>query len=67
MLRGFFVLFSGAIALDYATFGEGGGPIFLDDVNCIGSEIRLADCSHRGIGSHNCYHYEDAGVVCPGE
>ena len=58
--------FSGAIALRYATFGEGGGPIFLDNVFCMGNETRLADCQHQGLASHNCLHYEDAGVVCPG-
>jgi hypothetical protein len=24
----------------------------------------LLNCSHRGIGVHNCYHGEDAGVLC---
>ena len=47
-----------------AFFGQGSGPIHYDDVACTGSETRLADCSHRGIGAHNCGHYEDAGVVC---
>ena len=47
-----------------AYFGRGSGPIHYDDVACTGSETRLADCSHMGIGSHNCGHYEDAGVVC---
>ena len=51
-------------ALSFAAFGQGSGPIHYDDVFCTGSETRLADCSHSGIGSHNCGHYEDAGVVC---
>ncbi|XP_063960869.1 deleted in malignant brain tumors 1 protein-like isoform X4 [Lytechinus pictus] len=47
-----------------AQFGQGSGPIQLDDVTCSGNEETILDCSHRGIGEHNCGHSEDAGVVC---
>ena len=47
-----------------AYFGAGSGPIYYDDVACNGTEARLADCSHLGIGVHNCVHSEDAGLVC---
>ena len=57
--------YSGATsAPTQAFFGQGSGSIHYDDVACTGSETRLADCSHPGIGVHNCGHSEDAGVVC---
>uniref|UniRef100_A0A8C4IM38 SRCR domain-containing protein n=1 Tax=Dicentrarchus labrax TaxID=13489 RepID=A0A8C4IM38_DICLA len=43
------------------------GQIWLDDVDCSGSERSLTECWHRGFGTHNCGHSEDAGVVCSGE
>ena len=48
----------------FINFGPGAAPIFLDDVSCTGSEARLNDCPHNGIGIHNCDHDEDAGVIC---
>ncbi|XP_029113697.1 HHIP-like protein 1 [Scleropages formosus] len=48
-----------------AEFGEGTHlPIHLDDVQCLGTEDSLLECQHAGIGSHNCAHYEDSGVIC---
>uniref|UniRef100_A0ACB8EVV8 Uncharacterized protein n=1 Tax=Sphaerodactylus townsendi TaxID=933632 RepID=A0ACB8EVV8_9SAUR len=49
-----------------AHFGEGAGPILLDDVNCTGSEESLKDCKGQGPGEHNCNHGEDASVICSG-
>ena len=49
-------------ALQQAAFGEGTGPINLDDVLCTGSESWLLNCQH--LTNHNCGHHEDAGVRC---
>ena len=48
----------------YAAFGRGTGQIWLDDVQCVGDEIAISDCYHRGWNVHNCGHYSDVGVVC---
>ncbi|XP_041475695.1 uncharacterized protein LOC121424151 [Lytechinus variegatus] len=47
-----------------AHFGKGSGDIFLDEVQCNGTEIDLEHCDHDGIGVHNCAHNEDASVEC---
>uniref|UniRef100_A0A8D0HJC5 Soluble scavenger receptor cysteine-rich domain-containing protein SSC5D n=1 Tax=Sphenodon punctatus TaxID=8508 RepID=A0A8D0HJC5_SPHPU len=50
-----------------AHFGPGLDPIWLDDVNCTGTEATLGDCKGRAVGDHDCGHAEDASVVCSGK
>lgn len=60
----FWIQRTNARAYGSAHFGNGGGPILLDDLTCSGHETNLLDCDHRYIGHHNCGHSEDAGVSC---
>ncbi|XP_050804197.1 deleted in malignant brain tumors 1 protein-like [Gopherus flavomarginatus] len=47
-----------------AHYGQGSGVIWLDDVNCSGTETNLWTCPSRGWDQHSCGHHEDAGVLC---
>ena len=61
--------FVGVSASASYIFGSGASSqsIWLADVACNGSESRLIDCSHAGIGNENCDHSEDVGIICTGE
>ena len=56
---------SSVVPFQRAHFGQGSGNIFLDEVTCTGSELRLTDCPIDQ--SHDCTHAEDAGVRCGGK
>jgi len=45
-------------------YGPGEGVIWMDNVQCVGSETDLASCEHNGWGQHNCRHYEDVSISC---
>jgi len=50
-----------------AHFGPGTGPIWIDDVECVGTELNILMCPHNGIGIHNCLHSKDASAECLGK
>lgn len=45
-------------------FGPGTGPIQLDGFTCSGTESRLDQCANIIVGSNDCSHSEDVGVIC---
>jgi len=45
-------------------FGQGGGPILLDDLHCLGTENNILQCDAKAWGVNNCQHNEDVGVIC---
>ena len=55
-----------AEAFGRAYFGEGDGVIFIENVQCNGSESSIIDCPSSEVGIHDCSHSEDAGVRCEG-
>ena len=53
---------TGAVPLDDVPAGS--GNIWLDDVQCSGSESMLFECINIAFGVHKCVHAQDAGVTC---
>ena len=47
-----------------AYFGEGTGPIWLDNMRCSSAYDHILQCDRSDWGRHNCEHDEDAGVCC---
>ena len=50
----------------HAAFGHGSGPIWLDNMACLGGENNVNDCIHSGWGVYDsqCDHSDDVSVYC---
>ena len=44
-------------------YGEGSGPILLDNVRCVGVERSILEC-YYDRHTADCSHSQDVGVVC---
>ena len=47
-----------------AFYGQGRGSVWLSDLQCVGTEWTIGNCSHSKQGEFYCDHYKDAGVKC---
>ncbi|XP_060563145.1 deleted in malignant brain tumors 1 protein-like [Ruditapes philippinarum] len=54
-----------ALVFESAHFGAGTLSIHFYDVKCTGNEKTLSQCTHRGLGTHNCSHNDVVGISCP--
>ena len=54
----------GSVALSGASFGEGTGKIWLNNVQCNGSERQLRNCIAINNEIYSCTHMQDAGLRC---
>ena len=51
-------------AIEVTCYGSGSGPIWLNYVDCDGTESTIEDCSHGGWGYNHCGYNGDVGVRC---
>ena len=45
-------------------YGQSTRQIWLDNLNCVGTESTIRNCSHSGWGREDCDNTEEAGVSC---
>jgi hypothetical protein len=53
-----------AVGFSASEYGQGGLPILVDGVRCMGDEGELLNCSVGPFGVHNCDHTMEVGVAC---
>ena len=57
------VIIPDATAVSNAGYGQGTGPIFLNNLRCTGTETNILSCPGGAVTS-TCTHRDDAGVNC---
>lgn len=53
-----------AVAQHQARYGQGSGPIWLDSMDCQGTETDLRLCRKSQPAASDCSHSEDVSVTC---
>ncbi len=59
-----------ASVIQHHSSAGGQGPIFLSDLNCVGTETNLLACRREDnliVGQHSCNHSDDAVIRCFGK
>nr|XP_020459830.1 lysyl oxidase homolog 3 isoform X2 [Monopterus albus] len=51
-------------ALTGARMGQGMGPVYMNEVKCVGEEKSIWNCPYKNVTSEDCQHMEDAAVRC---
>ena len=54
----------GGQLLELSIVNDGADQIWLDDVDCAGTETKIDGCTHAAYGTNNCDHAKDIGVGC---
>ena len=58
---------SSVIPITSFTYTERSLPIYINDLNCTGSEESVWECPHNGIEGYSCgYNRDDARLICSG-
>ena len=55
-----------AVVVSNAVYGPGTGPVYVNNLACIGSEINILQCNYDE-DTTDCTHTQDAGVQCQRE
>ena len=59
------IFYTGSIAAT-GSYTESSKPVYINDLNCTGSEESVWECPRNGIEGYSCNHRQDASVMCQG-